>query len=64
MNLKNFIMREKNKKCENEFEEDDIEKRINPKLYMEDGKTIISIAFLYYMGKEDVDNGFSVYKKE
>ena len=30
-----------------EFEEKNIEKRINPKLYMEDGKTIISVAFPY-----------------
>ena len=34
-------------------EEKEIEKRINPKVYMEDGKTIISIAFPYY--HEDVN---------
>ncbi|SFB36230.1 tRNA epoxyqueuosine(34) reductase QueG [Clostridium frigidicarnis] len=37
----------KNKNLENEFEETDIEKRINPFIYMENGKTIISIAFPY-----------------
>lgn len=46
----------------NEFEEQEIEKRINPFLLMEDGKTIISIAFPY---KYDLDNntegGFSKY---
>ncbi len=49
---------------ENPFEEGDIEKRINPFLYMQDGKTIISIAFPYYTPDENqVDNGFSVYTK-
>lgn len=37
----------KEKGLENEFEEEDIEKRINPKHYMENGKVIISIAFPY-----------------
>ncbi len=37
----------KSEKIENEFEEKDIDKRINPFSYMEDGKTIISIAFPY-----------------
>ena len=32
---------------ENEFEEHDIDKRINPFIYMPEGKTIISIAFPY-----------------
>ena len=61
--LREFYLDRKEKGLENEFEENDIEKRINPNVYMEDGKTIISIAFPYYMGKEDVDNGFSVYTK-
>ncbi len=40
---------EKRKKLglENEFEEHNIDKRINPFLYMPEGKTIISIAFPY-----------------
>ncbi|WP_291635123.1 tRNA epoxyqueuosine(34) reductase QueG [Clostridium sp.] len=37
---------------ENEFEEHDIEKRINPFLYMPYGKTIISIAFPYSFDSE------------
>lgn len=41
----------KEKKFQNEFEEDDIEKRINPFIYMENGKTIISIAFPYMYEK-------------
>lgn len=48
---------------QNEFEEKEIEKRINPNIYMEDGKTIISIAFPYYHEGESVDNGFSIYTK-
>ena len=32
---------------ENEFEDQDIDKRLNPFLYMPEGKTIISIAFPY-----------------
>ena len=53
----------KAKGLQNEFEEDDIEKRINPFLYMEEGKTIISIAFPYLHDTEYVDNGFSVYTR-
>ena len=50
---------------QNEFEEKDIKKRINPNFYMEEGKTIISIAFPYYDGEdeEQSDNGFSIYTK-
>ena len=50
-------------KMENEFEESDIEKRINPKLYMNEGKTIISIAFPYLWNNDYVENGFSKYTK-
>lgn len=35
---------------ENMFEEKDINRKINPNLYMEEGKTIISIAFPYLYG--------------
>ena len=45
--LYDFYDYRKNNKLENEFEESDIEKRINPKWYMSEGKTIISIAFPY-----------------
>lgn len=48
---------------ENEFEEKDIEKRINPNTYMHEGKTIISIAFPYLWDKEKSNNGFSKYTK-
>ncbi|EGT3616837.1 tRNA epoxyqueuosine(34) reductase QueG [Clostridium perfringens] len=53
----------KEKNFENEFEEKDIEKRINPKVYMEDGRTIITIAFPYLHNEDYVDNGFSVYTR-
>lgn len=61
--LREFYEFRKENKLENEFEESDIEKRINPKIYMEDGKTIISIAFPYYQGEEylKINNGFSIY---
>lgn len=59
-----FFQSRKDNGLENEFEEHDIEKRVNPFLYMEDGKTIISIAFPYNPAdKETIDNGFSVYTK-
>ncbi len=50
---------------QNEFEEQNIEKRLNPNLYMKEGKTIISIAFPYYHReiKDEVANGFSIYTK-
>jgi len=35
----------------NEFEESDIDRRVNPFLYMENGKTIISVAFPYFHGE-------------
>ena len=60
--LIDFYNYRKQNNLQNEFEEDDIEKRINPNIYMEDGKTIISIAFPYYQ-KEDNNNGFSIYTK-
>lgn len=61
--LREFYLERKEKGLENEFEESDIEKRINPNVYMEYGKTIISIAFPYHMGDVNVDNGFSIYTK-
>lgn len=61
--LKDFYQYRKDNNLENEFEESKIEKRINPSIYMEDGKTIISIAFPYHMGDEVIDNGFSIYTK-
>ncbi|NLK95426.1 MAG: tRNA epoxyqueuosine(34) reductase QueG [Clostridiales bacterium] len=61
--LIDFYTYRKKNNLENEFEEEDIEKRINPNIYMEDGKTIISIAFPYYKGEETVNNGFSIYTK-
>lgn len=62
--LRGFYQERKEKKLENEFEEKDIEKRIHPNHYMEDAKTIISIAFPYYHTEvEGVENGFSIYTK-
>ena len=61
--LREFFKFRKENLLENEFEESDIEKRINPNIYMEDGKTIISIAFPYLWKENDMDNGFSKYTK-
>lgn len=52
---------------QNEFEGKELEERLSPFHYMEEGKTIISIAFPYdYEEVEDIpqiENGFSVYTK-
>jgi len=48
--LQPFLNDRKYRNIENEFEEKDINKRINPFLYMQDGKTIVSIAFPYFHG--------------
>ncbi|WPC42149.1 tRNA epoxyqueuosine(34) reductase QueG [Clostridium sp. JS66] len=45
--LKHYFEYRKSMSLINEFEEQDINKKINPFMYMEDGKTIISIAFPY-----------------
>ena len=63
--LRDFYIYRKENNLENEFEEKDIEKRINPNMYLEEGKTIISIAFPY-CSSEDFNcnnNGFSIYTK-
>lgn len=61
--LRCFYQDRKNKNLENEFEEPDIEKRINPNHYMDEGKTIISIAFPYLHDLEYKNNGFSIYTR-
>lgn len=60
--LRDFFQSRKLLGQENEFEEKDIEKRVNPFLQMPEAKTIISIAFPYYFGK-NVKNDiyFSIY---
>lgn len=62
--LERFYIDRKKQNLENEFEEQNLEKRINPHFYMETAKTIISIAFPYYDQEESCsNNGFSVYTK-
>ena len=61
--LIDFYRYRKENGLENEFEENDIEKRINPKWYMKEGKAIISIAFPYLWFENNIDNGFSRYTK-
>ncbi len=43
----------KDRNVRNEFEEEDIGRRVNPFLYMENGKTIVSVAFPYFHGETD-----------
>lgn len=60
--LEAYFCERKEKGLINEFEEQDIEKRINPFLLMEKGKTIISLAFPYkYDGYNSNKTGFSLY---
>lgn len=61
--LREFYEKRKKAGVENEFEEQDIEKRINPGYYMEKGKTIISMAFPYLYSTDLIDNGFSKYTR-
>ena len=57
--LREFYVYRKENNLENEFEEKDIEKRINPNVYLEEGKTIISIAFPYCNSEDfNCNNGF------
>ncbi|ATD55812.1 tRNA epoxyqueuosine(34) reductase QueG [Clostridium chauvoei] len=61
--LKSFYENRKSLGLQNEFEEDNIENRINPNVYMNEGKTIISIAFPYLHNVDYIDNGFSMYTR-
>lgn len=62
--LRDFFTKRKESGMENEFEESNIERRVNPFSYMEDGKTIISIAFPYaYESKSDESVYFSKYTR-
>lgn len=61
--LRGFYLERKNLSLQNEFEEEDIEKRINPNSYYKEGKTIVSIAFPYLHSYKYIDNGFSVYTR-
>lgn len=75
--LQGFLQDRQKRNLQNEFEEQDIEKRITPMTYMEDGKTILSIAFPYYYEENNVntchndkpcheeaeETGFSIYTK-
>jgi epoxyqueuosine reductase len=61
---KDFFQNRKLKSLENEFEEENIEKRINPFIHMEEGRTIISIAFPYLHDLEQNSNlYFSKYTR-
>lgn len=65
--LKAFYEKRKNLNLQNEFEENDIELRINSKEWFEEGKTIISIAFPYIFSDEHLnmklESGFSIYTR-
>jgi epoxyqueuosine reductase len=60
--LKTYFQDRREKGLENEFEAKEIENRINPFFYMEEGKTIISIAFPYLFNDDfSEDISFSKY---
>ena len=65
--LKAFYEKRKSLNLENEFEESNIELRIDSSKWFEKGKTIISIAFPYVFLEKDnkvksqKENGFSIY---
>lgn len=62
--LEIFYQQRQQQHLQNEFEPKEIEERLSTSHYMEDGKTILSIAFPYNPNEvEDVDNGFSIYTK-
>ncbi|MGL4774295.1 MAG: tRNA epoxyqueuosine(34) reductase QueG [Clostridium sp.] len=61
--LRSFYENRKKENVENEFEENEIEKRINPKIYLSEGKTIITIAFPYFHEESLSNNGLSIYTK-
>lgn len=64
LELENYLKQRKILNLQNEFEEDDIYKRINPSFYMEEGKTIISIAFPYrFYGTRKENIYFSEYTR-
>lgn len=60
--LDEYLINRKNMGVENEFEEKDIEKRINPGQYLEGGKSIISIAFPYLF-KDNSKDGEVYFSK-
>ncbi|HEY5563270.1 MAG TPA: tRNA epoxyqueuosine(34) reductase QueG [Clostridiaceae bacterium] len=61
--LEQYYQFKKDKGFFNEFEEKDIEKKINPFVYMKEGRTIISVAFPYNFINEDNPSkvAFSMY---
>lgn len=62
--LKPFYEMRLRRHLQNEFEAKELEERINPFMYMPEGRTIISLAFPYYVKEqEEKENGFSIYTK-
>lgn len=60
--LEVFYKQRMDEQLQNEFEAQELEQRLSPFHYMEDGKTILSIAFPYYHEEETKnENGFSIY---
>lgn len=63
--LEDFLKERKSLKVENEFEEKNIDLRIEGREWFKEGKTIVSIAFPYLFLNIDnrIDNGFSLYTR-
>jgi epoxyqueuosine reductase len=47
-----YLKKRQDRLVQNEFEDNDINRRVNPLLNMENGKTIVSIAFPYFHGED------------
>lgn len=59
-----YLKKRQDGHIQNEFEDNDINRRINPFLYMKDGKTVVSIAFPYFHIEDDChDEGQGYFSK-
>lgn len=56
-----YLEERQDRNVQNEFEDNDINRRVDPFLYMENGKTIVSIAFPYFHGADCCGEGSSGY---
>lgn len=61
--LRPYLEERKSKNLFNEFEEQDINLKVNPNEYINEGRSIISIAFPYMHSEDISDNGFSLYTR-
>jgi len=59
-----YLKKRQDGHTQNEFEDNDINRRTNPFLYLKDGKTVVSIAFPYFHVEDDChDEGQGYFSK-